>query len=65
MTLLVAAFASMLLANPTPPADLVLVSAKVWTGDSARPEAQAFAVQDGASAAQTCMAARNGSHSNT
>jgi predicted amidohydrolase YtcJ len=28
-------------------ADLVLVSAKIWTGDPARPEAQALAVQNG------------------
>ena len=28
-------------------ADLIVVNAKVWTGDPARPEAQAFAVRDG------------------
>ena len=28
-----------------PPADLVLISAKIWTGDPARPEAQALAVR--------------------
>ncbi len=32
--------------TPTP-ADLVLVSAKIWTGDAKRPEAQALAVKDG------------------
>ncbi len=30
-----------------PPADLVLVSAKIWTGDPARPEAEALAVRSG------------------
>jgi predicted amidohydrolase YtcJ len=29
------------------PPDLILVSAKVWTGDPARPEAEALAVKDG------------------
>jgi len=36
-----------LMATAAPPADLVLVSAKVWTGDPARPEAHALAVQGG------------------
>lgn len=30
-----------------PPADLVLTSAKIWTGDPSRPEAQALAVRNG------------------
>ena len=30
-----------------PPADLVLLSAKIWTGDPAHPEAQALAVEKG------------------
>jgi predicted amidohydrolase YtcJ len=29
------------------PADVILVSAKIWTGDPARPEAQALAVREG------------------
>ena len=32
---------------PSEPADLVLVSAKIWTGDRARPEATAMAVRGG------------------
>ena len=47
MMTLVAALAVSMLAGAAPPADLVLVSAKVWTGDPARPEAQSIAVQDG------------------
>jgi predicted amidohydrolase YtcJ len=34
-------------AAAAPPADLVLLSAKIWTGDPARPEAQALAVSGG------------------
>ncbi len=37
--------------KPAPPADLVLVSARIWTGDPARPEAQALAIKDGRIAA--------------
>ena len=33
--------------TPAPPADLVLVSARIWTGDPKRPEAQALAIKDG------------------
>ena len=33
--------------TPTTPADLVLVSARIWTGDPARPEAAALAVRGG------------------
>ncbi len=32
---------------PPPPADLVLLSAKIWTGDPARPQAEALAVRGG------------------
>lgn len=32
---------------PEPPADLVLLSAKIWTGDPKNPEAEALAVRDG------------------
>ena len=32
---------------PEPPADLVLVSAKIWTGDPKNPEAEALAVRGG------------------
>jgi predicted amidohydrolase YtcJ len=32
---------------PEPPADLVLLSAKIWTGDWKNPEAEALAVRDG------------------
>ena len=39
--------ALMATAGQSGPADLVLVSAKIWTGDPARPEAQALAVQNG------------------
>ena len=38
---------SVLAASPAPPADLVLLSAKIWTGETKRPEARALAVQDG------------------
>ncbi len=34
-------------ATTVPPADLVLVSARIWTGDAARPEATALAVRAG------------------
>jgi predicted amidohydrolase YtcJ len=34
-------------ANASTPADLVLVSGKVWTGDPARPQAEALAVRGG------------------
>ncbi len=34
-------------APPDPPADLVLLSAKIWTGDAKNPEAEALAVRDG------------------
>jgi predicted amidohydrolase YtcJ len=34
-------------AEPKPAADLVVVSAKIWTGDPARPEAEALAVRGG------------------
>lgn len=37
----------MLAASPAPPADLVLLSAKIWTGEAKRPEAEALAVVDG------------------
>jgi predicted amidohydrolase YtcJ len=49
MTALAAAvaMAMTMLASPGPPADLVLVSAKIWTGTPARPEAEALAVKDG------------------
>jgi len=40
------AMAAFLAAAPAgPPADLVVVSARIWTGDPARPEAQALAVR--------------------
>ena len=39
------AMAALLAAPAAPPADLVLVSARIWTGDPARPEAQALAVR--------------------
>jgi predicted amidohydrolase YtcJ len=42
-----AVFTLGMLASPAPPPDLVLVSAKIWTGDPARPEAEALAVKDG------------------
>ena len=49
MTALAGTFlmAMMATAGQPAPADLVLVSAKIWTGDPARPEAQALAVQNG------------------
>ena len=34
-------------ATSPPPADLILLSAKIWTGDPAQPQAQALAVRDG------------------
>jgi predicted amidohydrolase YtcJ len=34
-------------APPEPPADLILVSARVWTGDPKNPEVEALAVRDG------------------
>jgi predicted amidohydrolase YtcJ len=34
-------------AVPSKPADLILTSGKIWTGDAARPEAQALAVRGG------------------
>src|SRR5215831_2261981 len=43
--LLVAAL--MMTAKPDPPADLILISAKIWTGDPAHPEAQALAARGG------------------
>src|SRR5512142_1317639 len=33
--------------SPAPAPDLVLVSAKIWTGDPARPQAEALAVREG------------------
>jgi hypothetical protein len=36
-----------MLSQTDAPADLILVSGKVWTGDAARPEAQAIASRDG------------------
>jgi predicted amidohydrolase YtcJ len=48
MSLLVAAALAIAAAvKPVPPADLVLLSARIWTGDPARPEAQALAIKDG------------------
>jgi len=38
-------------ASPTSPAELAVVNARVWTGDSLRPAAQAVAVRDGRIAA--------------
>jgi predicted amidohydrolase YtcJ len=40
---------ALLAATPEPPApaDLILVSAKIWTGNPANPEAEALAVKDG------------------
>lgn len=35
------------MATVAQPADLVLLSAKIWTGDSARPDAAALAIRDG------------------
>ena len=47
--LTVLAMAVALAASPTPPepADLVLVSARIWTGDPKNPEAEALAVRGG------------------
>ncbi len=39
--------AAMIATVPAEPADLVLVSAKIWTGDSKNPEAEALAVRGG------------------
>src|SRR5262249_40064759 len=36
-----------LMSSPKPPADLILLSAKIWTGDPARPSAEALAVLEG------------------
>jgi predicted amidohydrolase YtcJ len=49
MTALATVYAALalMLASPAPPADLVLVSAKIWTGDPARPQAEALAVSGG------------------
>ena len=47
MTLLAGAFALFVSASSPHPADLVLVSAKIWTGDRTRPEATALAARDG------------------
>jgi hypothetical protein len=47
MSPFVAAFAIAAAVSSAPPADLVLVSARIWTGDPKRPEAQALAVKDG------------------
>ncbi|HEY3203232.1 MAG TPA: amidohydrolase [Thermoanaerobaculia bacterium] len=41
------AMAWMIAAAREPPPDLVLVSAKIWTGDAARPEAEAMVVRGG------------------
>jgi predicted amidohydrolase YtcJ len=35
------------LAPPAPPADMLLVSARIWTGDPSRPEATALAARNG------------------
>ncbi len=44
--LILLAMAALLAAAPAePPADLILVSARIWTGDPTRPEAQALAVR--------------------
>ena len=42
-----AAFAIAAAVNLPPAGDLVLVSARIWTGDPARPEAQALAIKHG------------------
>jgi len=47
MLVLLAMTAIVAAAPAEPPADLVLVSARIWTGDPARPEAQALAVRGG------------------
>lgn len=43
--LLLLAVGALVAAPPEPPADLVVVSARIWTGDPAKPEAQALAVR--------------------
>src|SRR5450432_118779 len=45
--LLLALLAQVRTPPATPAADLVLLSAKIWTGDPGRPEAQALAVRGG------------------
>ena len=47
MTGLAGAFLTALMATATPSADLVLLSAKIWTGDPKRPQAEALAVREG------------------
>ena len=47
MTFLAGAFALFVSTISAHPADLVLVSAKIWTGDRTRPEATALAARDG------------------
>ncbi|HTY42620.1 MAG TPA: amidohydrolase [Thermoanaerobaculia bacterium] len=47
MLALLAMTAFLAAAPPEPPADLVLVSARVWTGDPKNPEAEALAVRGG------------------
>jgi len=42
-----AAFAIASATAAAPPADLVLLSARIWTGDPKRPEARALAIKDG------------------
>src|SRR5438128_2557236 len=37
----------LLMAASEPPADLILISAKIWTGDPAHPSAEALAVRGG------------------
>ncbi|HYT31513.1 MAG TPA: amidohydrolase family protein, partial [Thermoanaerobaculia bacterium] len=37
----------MMQASPPTPADLILLSARIWTGDPARPSAEALAVRGG------------------
>ena len=51
MFFLLSALLSVSLNRVSAPADLVLLSAKIWTGDPARPEAQALAVRAGRIAA--------------
>jgi len=47
MTFLAGAFALFVSTTSAHPADLVLVSAKIWTGDGTRPEATALAARNG------------------
>jgi predicted amidohydrolase YtcJ len=47
LTILAMAAALAAAAGPTEPADLVLVSARIWTGDPKNPEAEALAVLGG------------------